>query len=253
MRDWCKLRTDLPRHPKIFKAGEDGLRLFIGLICLNGERGVDGIIPAAWCGHADLAFTMSALRLSEEQVGLALERLSDVGLVESSPQGEIRLLGYDAEFMPRCSRCTKPNPESGYRTCPHCREASRAGKALQRAADTRGTTGSCTTGQDRIGQDRMGLEGIGAGGEGPDPSPAATGAPGIAGVLKEAGWGNTDSHRESRAAKLSAHWSEAEIRLVWDAARKCGNDPRRYFAKLLKSDDWIWEIVTRKNTAKGKA
>lgn len=22
MRDWCKLRTDLPRHPKIFKAGE---------------------------------------------------------------------------------------------------------------------------------------------------------------------------------------------------------------------------------------
>jgi hypothetical protein len=248
MRDWVKLRCDLPRHVKIHRAGEDGLRLFIGLICLNGERGVNGIIPAAWCSPDDIAFTMPALQLSSEQICTALKKLADAGLVENSDDG-IRLLGYDEEFMPKCTRCTKPNPEGSYRTCPKCRSYSRASKSLQSADDNTNGAGSCTTGQDRTrtGKDK---DRIGAGGEGAAPCLAATGAAGICSVLKDAGWGNSDTHREERAVELAARWSESEIRRVWEAARKNGKDPRRYFAKLLKSNDWIWEIVTRKGEPK---
>lgn len=246
--DWCKLRADFPRHRKVYKAGRDGALLFTGLICLNRERGEAGTIPAEWCSPADLAFAFPAFRMSEDEIAGALDGLSQAGLLELGDDGAVTLVGYDEDFMPRCSGCGSANTEPRYRTCPKCRSRKRTAQntdGLQKSTSETHPPLQKTTAleQSRAEQSRQEQIGIGAeqrGGDGLDP---ATALRAICSVLASAGWGNSDTHRAAKAQTLATRWAPEQIQACWDKARKAADRPGRYFAKLIKSDDYIWDVV----------
>jgi hypothetical protein len=245
MPDWCKLRTDFYRHRKVFKAGKDGALVFTGLLCLNHEHGVDGVIPARWCAPAELAFAFQAFRMSEAEINEALIKLAESRMIERRQDGSIHLPSYDEEYMPRCSRCRTPNNEPRYRTCPDCRERDRERREVPQTGDTGQAQQSPTPAQQnpvgrhrqdktRVEQDKIGAENRGD---------LATAVRGISLVLGGMGWGNSDTHRWRRAEQLARRWTRDNIQAVADKARKAGNRPERYFAHMVKSDDWIYDIV----------
>lgn len=251
MEDWCKLRVDFRRHLKIFNAGPDAALLFIGLMCINQERGASGAIAAEHSSPSALAFNCPAFGFNPERVETALEKLLESGLVERCCDGSLSLTGYDDEFMPRCSKCESPNPEPRYRTCPACRQEARnymKRRRYDRAKDVAGKLRDVApqrrSEEIRSESDQRGGEEIRS--EGAEPPALDPNSGDIGLILRRAKWGNGDFHRAREAMRLDRQgWTGKDISMVWDVAVRNGGDPTKYFASIIRSHDKIHEIANR--------
>jgi hypothetical protein len=105
---WIKLAASVHRHPKCRAAGYDGTNVFIWLLCLNGDRGFDGVIPGE---YVTPGYVAAELGLSPERAEGAIEACKKTRLI-SLAHSDRRIInyainGWNDEWKPQPSNVTQ--------------------------------------------------------------------------------------------------------------------------------------------------
>lgn len=120
---WLRLRATFISNGKVGEAGLHGAAVYLSLLCIHSLHGEGGILPRERVTARRLRVEAAALLadLTVAEVDSALQACTMVGLV-SIDDAHLRILGWDRDSMPTCSRCGRPNPQPRFGTCPPCRE-----------------------------------------------------------------------------------------------------------------------------------
>lgn len=124
---WLKLSVDFLQSPKVMAAGRDAALVYLQALVLNSRNGRNGTLTGIEARPKTFANLLAAFDIDLGGASRAISLCVEAGLLEKAGD-DLKIVGWDDDWKPRCTTCHGPNEDTTRATCPTCRQKRKARK-----------------------------------------------------------------------------------------------------------------------------